>query len=639
MTQSPSLLSRALNLMVPLILTGISLFFLPFTQDFYDLPKWTLLALVALIVLIAQAWQFMRTGTIEFHLKSSTVGLGAITLAALVSLLFASTNKVEALLHPFGVVTFLSLSILSISLQTWSDAKSARRILWLFFGSIFILALISLYQFFGFGKFMFPAVLYLADPLWTPTGSATATAALFIVSLPLLIQGILESHKHKQETYMGGLLLVTGLTLAGLGVTLWQIVPKLSSIVLSPIEGWSILLEILKAPTQAFIGVGAENFLTAFTAGRPMRLNATALWNARFLTNTNLLFHLSTIYGLLGLAATAVFLKNFLRGKFKDALSITLLLGFLAILLVPPNISLLIVLIGLLFISESTHASKHVRLPGWLGGIMFTIILLGSIIGGYFLGRIYASEVVFANALEAARRNDGRQAYDLQIKAIQLHPKSSRFHITYSQTNLALAVSVSKIIADTPQATQEDQTANRQLAAQLIQQAIREGKTAIALNPSNILAWENLARTYTQLIGVAQEADTWAITTYKQALIFDPFNPLLTLELGGVYIQMKNYTDAITQFTRATGLKPDYVNAWYNLANAYELSGDTARAREALEKTQSLLEPESNDYRIISEAMEQLENPRTPQKEATESSMLTTPTPAPVVVPPLDLSN
>lgn len=621
------------------------LMFLPVTQDFYDTNKWMAFVALSLFFMLAAAWQFARTSTIRLSWRPSTIGLAAITVASFISLWIASANRVEALLNPFGPITFAVLTFLSFFASSFWDTHASRRLFWLLFAATSFLGLIAVYQFAGVAKFMFPNVTFLADRLWTPTGSSAATAAMLTIVLPLLFKGIAEGQRHKQHTHLTILIIMTLTVVAGLGITLWQLFPKLSTIFLSPREGWIVLLEILKAPRQAMAGVGAENFLTAFTAGRPARLNLTPLWTARFTTNSNFLFHITTVYGLVGASAAVIFLKNLIARKHKDALFVSLCIAFASLLLTPPSLSLLIVITGLLIASEihDTPAPKHIQIPGWIRGSIFTACLFGVIFAFWVLGRAYAAEVYFARSLATAQKNDGRETYNLQIKAIERNPNVTRFHMTYSQTNLALAVSLSETIRELSQATEEEQAQNRTLVAQLIQQAIREAKTAVNLNPSNILAWENLARVYQQLIGVAKDADTWAVTTYRQAIALDPYNPILALELGGVYVQMNNFTDAVTQLIRATNLKPDYANAWYNLANAYRLNGDDELAVSALQKTQTLLDPSSSDYRIVSEQLEEARAPKAAKPQAQEQDSqvqtLTTPAPIPVIIPPLELPN
>lgn len=598
--------------MIPSFLALIPLFFLPFTQDYFDTNKWMALCLITLSATLVWAWSCMRTTHVHITLSRSTIGLAALTIASLLSLLIASTNKIEALLHPLGPITFGSLTLLSLF------TVPSKRFLWLLFGAASILSLIAIYRFFGLGG---------SDTLWSPTGSALATTTIIALVIPLLATGIREAYTHKHEGLLALLILMVVVNTAGLGIILWQLIPKLPEVLLSPKEGWSIMLEILKNPKQAFVGVGVENFLTAFTAGRPMRLNLTELWASRFTTNTNVFFHLTTIYGLTGLVALLVFFRSLLIKTKRSGLSISLLVALGAFLLTPPNLSVLIVCVGLLMSTPSEK--KTFKVSPWLSTVLFFTVVILTIISSYSLVRFYVAEVFFARSITASAQNDGSASYNLQVQAIHFNPVISRFHIFNSQTSLVLSLSLSKFIVEQSQAPQEDQEKNRLLVGQLIQQAIHEGKIAVNLNPMNILAWENLARVYGQLIGIAQGADTWAQSTYAQAIRLDPYNPVLAVELGGVYIRKKEYTTAITQFTRATNLKPDYANAWYNLANAYRLNGDGENMRIALEKTLTLVKLGSSDYQIIQAELN--------DQAASVSGTLTTPTPAPIIDPPLNV--
>jgi predicted Zn-dependent protease len=193
------------------------------------------------------------------------------------------------------------------------------------------------------------------------------------------------------------------------------------------------------------------------------------------------------------------------------------------------------------------------------------------------------------------------------MTAISQNQYIGRFHIIYSQTNLALALSlVAAINKPDNTSSDEQKTKDRQLVAQLISQSIREAKLATSLNANNVLAWENLARIYNQLIGTAQGADTWTITSYKKAIELDPKNPILRLELGSIAMKQKAYDEAIAQFKQAVMLKKNYANAYYNLANAYKVNGNTAEAIEALQQTQRYTMNGSTDYEKVSQEIEAL---------------------------------
>ena len=153
------------------------------------------------------------------------------------------------------------------------------------------------------------------------------------------------------------------------------------------------------------------------------------------------------------------------------------------------------------------------------------------------------------------------------------------------------------------------------------------------MNQGNILAWENLARIYSQLVGVAQGADSWATAGYNQAIQLDPTNPLLYLELGSVYIQTKNYTNAITEFSHAVALKPDYANAYYNLANAYKLNNDITQAIATMKQAQQFVTPGSDDYKTVTSELQSLQ-----QAPAPTPTPNTIPSKSPATTKPLPTS-
>ena len=60
--------------------------------------------------------------------------------------------------------------------------------------------------------------------------------------------------------------------------------------------------------------------------------------------------------------------------------------------------------------------------------------------------------------------------------------------------------------------------------------------------------WQTHASIYRILIHVAQDADQWSIAAYVRAIQTDPTNPMLRLDLGGVYVTTQNYDQAIRLF-------------------------------------------------------------------------------------------
>ncbi len=595
--------------------------FLPVTQDFYDTNKWTLLIIIALASFAVWLYRSLRQSVFMISRSQAVIGLGSITIAALASLAFASTNKVEALLSPFGPATFLALTLLVAFLPTVFDSKWTNRLFWLLQISITFIALIAIYQFFGMGKVMFPKLTYLSDPLWTPTGSTIASLSLFVIFLPIFIAHTYTAWKTNNEMHLSFLALMSLAVCTGLVITVWQLVPRINGTLLPLNTGWSMMLEVLKNPKHAIVGVGAENFLAAFSAGRPQIMNISPLWSIRFTTNANMLFHLITIYGLLGAAASFLFGKSLILSK-RGVMPLSLLLGLMSFLLTPPNVTVLITITILLILAGDHAKPLTIKVPRSIVPRTVITAVLCIVIGTglYFTGRTYAAELTFYQSLVLSQENNGTATYTTQMNALKLNPNLTRFHITFSQTNIALAASLASTIS-TSQASKmsaDELNKDRNLVAQLIQQSISEAKIAVKLNPSNVLGWENLARIYQQLINVAQGSADWSVASFQQAILLDPTNPSLHLELGSVYVKTNKYANAITEFERAAALKPNYANAYYNLSNAYHLNNDITQSISAMQQAEVYVDKTSNDYEIVSEQLNALE------KDATGSSTIPT---------------
>ena len=89
---------------------------------------------------------------------------------------------------------------------------------------------------------------------------------------------------------------------------------------------------------------------------------------------------------------------------------------------------------------------------------------------------------------------------------------------------------------------------------------------------------------YFQKIGRLKEAQSF----YKKALVLEPDNVFVLNNLGVIYIQQQNYSQARHSLQIAIMLKPEYVDPYYNLACLYALKGKTMKSLENLRKAISL---------------------------------------------------
>ena len=281
--------------------------------------------------------------------------------------------------------------------------------------------------------------------------------------------------------------------------------------------------------------------------------------------------------------------------------------------------------------------------PVYVGLLAICLLSIGG--SGFYLWRNFMSEVHYKLSLDAIDENSLPKLYDNQAKAVQYNNYNEEFRRNFSQTNLLLANN----IAGKPAAEISDQ--DRATIAQAIQASIQEAKAAVALNPQKVTNWQNLASVYRQIINVAENAPVWAISTYQQAIIRDPRNPALRLDLGGIFYLFQNYSEAQRLFEQAVALKPDWSNAHYNLAWAYYQQELYQPALEQMQIVVGLLDPATQEE-DFKKSQKELEDFKAKLQESqsqgqadepstdTQQTQLNLPTPPPAAVEPkIELPN
>ncbi len=446
-----------------------------------------------------------------------------------------------------------------------------------------------------------PSLQAVFNPNFSATGSLFSQSLLFLALLPLSLAMAFRRKNASKVAVAASVLLTVGLILS--------VAPLLANrpTLLDMPTSWKIATGSLgKSLAAALFGWGPNSFSDAFTLYKPAEINAGNLWNLRFVTSGDYYLFLLTTGGIAGLAAFIWLISRFVRtlrtqaqaGELKpfeiglwSAAGLSLIL--LAVLPAPfVLLFLLFTVLGLLSAylrtknedSEPVLDSPKLAPVFLVGAIVFAAGFLAT---SYFLGNVYLGDFNFSKSLAAAAQNKGTQTYNLQIAALRYVPWNDSYHASYSQTNLALADSLASLISNQP--SDKVTSGQKNTVITLVQQSIREGRNAAALDPQNSTNWENLATIYRSLFNFAQGADQWAITAENQAIVLDPVNPRLRLDLGGIYFALGNYLAAAQSFNTAITLKPDYANAHYNLAEAAKQLKDENLARQELQAVRSLI--------------------------------------------------
>lgn len=430
---------------------------------------------------------------------------------------------------------------------------------------------------------------------------------------------------------------------------------------LSPIVSWKTAVSTFR--DSPFWGSGPSTFLFDFTNYKPIEMNSTKFWNLRFDNAFNEYFQVLATLGGIGLVALLSITALFISSAFpvilkavkeskndseafhhapndKLILAISGLVFFILLLLHPS--SLVLWVFGLFILAsfmvsaqqstenqESNHhigasnikdtlmaiagnikqsgaSSQTIRVET-LPSILLVITLGAALFTFFFAGKFALADYHHRNALNAVSQNLGIVAYNELVVAEKLNPYNDLYRIDLAQTNFALANAIALAKRPTEASPSGSLTEQDQQNIQvLLQQSINEGRTATNLSPRSAGNWEILALLYRQIAGVAQNALVFSLDSYGRAIFQDPLNPNLRLAVGGVYYAVQSYDLAIRFFTDAINLKPDFANGYFNLSVALKDKGDLAGAQAAAEKVLTLVEADSQDYKIASEYLAEL---------------------------------
>jgi tetratricopeptide (TPR) repeat protein len=515
----------------------------------------------------------------------------------------ASGIKIQSLMSPLGMGTLLSLFVLFfVLLQVNKKEETEKQFLFLTISGL-VVGLTSLVV------FMLPAnklplLIPRENPLvsinsaWSLVGSILAEAILLFLLVFGWLKKLLAKIKEKAEvmTYLTDAVAVAFFGLLFL-LDIYRIV-KLGWGVLDLNSAWVIAVEAFKR--RPLFGVGIGNFTEAFNLFRPASYNLGKYWSSVFSVSSMGILQIWTELGIIGLFLVSYLVAMVLKLR-KSANFWQLILILIAVLFLPLNLISVFLLVWLLSTFLEKKETKLILnvgennfnvMPYLIAGL--TIIGIG--FSGFWIGKMFLGDFYMRQSLVAASKNDGAKTYELQIKAIVINPNLASYRKLYSQTNLALTQSLLN--------NEDISDVDKEKASTLVQQAVREAKAAIELDQKNPEYWYNLAGIYKSLIGLVEGSADWSYQAYQQAIVLDPVNPVLQLDMGGLFYAAGNYEQADRSFEEAVVNKNDYANAWYNWANSAKKLNKLEAAVFRLEQALKLVPADSGDYETASKELE-----------------------------------
>lgn len=610
-------------------------------------------SVVALLLLLKSIKIFLR-GSIRLTVGTFDFPVFLLAGAYLASGIMNTPNKMEAFFLP-GTASIMVAGALIYFLINQLSSKAKEYVPAALYASGVFVSLAVLLASAGIFKMISALPAYVQDEMFTPLGGSLAGAMFLAVVVPFGVDYLLKEKDTVKKAFWGVSL---ALVLFGAVISVFNILPgKPASVNLPDYNtSWVVAIDSLKI--SPLLGVGPGNYLTSFNRFRPLSYNQTNLWRIRFTTARDFYLTVMTESGLIGMTAMILLVYAVIKVARADdkekrlvgwstknrvrVASLLILIGLLAVF--PSSIVFSILLFVLLAVNADTskldlgalsaghnsHESQSIasKLP-IVVVITPVLILLGLV--GFYGRRAVVSEYYYMKALNAMVTNQGGLAYDLLQKTMSVNPYADRYHTSYAQVNLALANSIAM--------NEELSDQDREMIGQLIQQAIREGKASVSLNPERAGNWELLASIYQAVMPLAEGADAYAVQSYNQAIALDPINPDLRLTLGNIYYAAGDYDSAIRILDLAAAAKPDYANARYNLAFALREKGAYEEAVQQMSVVLSLVDRDSQDYEIAKKALEELEQKRDAAAAEAGGESLTPPQGAQeqVITPPIEL--
>ena len=601
-------------------------FFLPISPDVVELSKRLILFVAAFFFAVLWSIQTIREKHVRLTLTPFTLPTLGLVVATIASSFLATPYPREGLLN--AGIFYGSVCILLLLAPGLARPKPSVVLKYVNLGGA-ILVVSALLQLLGVGPTKLLSQVFSIFMSESPAFSLTGSMYVaFGILIALAITNIvwLISAKNAQTKTMS----TVWLTCSLLGVVLhayilfWRVPNQL---VLTPFQAsWSVAMDMLKTPRTALLGAGPSSYSVAFSQFRPASLNISPVWNFRFALGRTEPFHLLTTLGIIGFVAWLGVANAALRmgsASRKHAPTLTAFtVGLLLLqLTLPPSTAVWILMcVMAITMSATLRGNPLTKVRDMLFGLIageprnaltplsqsqaffpvLSVVVLLSICGfsAWQVGRTVYGEQLLLESAQAASRNNALAVFEKQRTLVQFDNTNDATQRMFATTNFLIAKNISQ--------QKEISDQDRQNLPLLIQQSVASAKRATELDPRKTENWETLASIYEQLIGTATGANEYAIAAYVRAIQSEPTNPSLRMALGGVYARLNNPEQAKVLFQQTIELKPDWANAYYNLATIQKGQKNFPAALEALLSAQKFLPADSADRAQVDKEVNEL---------------------------------
>src|SRR5260221_13091548 len=509
------------------------------TTESVILPKQIFLSAVVLVSLLFLAVKMVIAQQVKFRATPLDVPIALFAFALLLSSLL-SINRFDSLIAFVPLLLAILGYYVVVNILRRENAVSFA--IYALVASASAIAALAVFSFLKVYPLPFA---YTHTPSFTPLGSLLEQAVFLVALFPLCIQRGLPVFKGDTSSKTIAHMAAACIIGAGILVTLAQLVTTQKPLILPFETGFQTAFAAISQDTGRiaqgfFFGSGYGNYADVFTRFKQASFNNNpTLWFVPFSQSSSFLLELLATTGIVGLLSFLFILFRALirAGKArKNPIYISIVMVALGLCILPFSFQGITFFFLLLSLFQATQAIKHPsnffdiepRIVALKKGLISlqqaetpqryeenkvlpyasAVILLGFIgVVGIFAWKYIFSNIAFQKSFVAASTNNGTITYSQQVAAINMFPYQSIYYRIFSQTNIALANSIAN--AQPKGASPSAQVQSTMYS--LIQQGITTARNATTISPQAAGNWQNLSSVYRSLIGLGQNADSFAI--------------------------------------------------------------------------------------------------------------------------------
>jgi len=635
-----------IRIVICALLVAVPLFFTTITSEYFELPKTFLIygAFFATLLLLGLKFFFLKNVTLTRTTFDLSLFLLLIALA--VSTYFGA-NRIQSLMNGLaplsvGILLYFVVTNLLDPLEE-IDYRIISRV---FIGVTTLLALLAFLSYFNLNIFPFD---FAKNRFFTPAGSDLTLILLLAISTPLALGALLHENLNfkspwyylfaanilffglltiLQTSILGALTAIPTLSmlfltdkeslarqrslLSSIGLALFLVVllfylplsfnkrfvdfrgsfPR--AVTLDMRSSWIVSIQTIR--DYPIFGSGPATYLADFVRYRPAFLNYTPFWTQRFSAASGEPYQVLATLGILGFLIFLFFVFKLLTTIIKlltsgsgksDGIAFSIMAFLIALLFSVPSASLRTIFFILLAVYTLKSLPVNRKQYNVLPVIPLIIIVIINISLGYLTYTLVLAELSFKRAIDAVNANNTQGAIIGLSDAIKYNQYRDNYHLSLASLAYTLANNLA--------AKKDPNDADQQTLIQLLNTATTEAKIAVSLDPFNGSNLETLSSIYRNIAGVVQNAATWAVTAYQQAIQIEPTNSNLYFQLGSLFYAAGNYEMAANYFSQAVQLKNDLVNYHYNLAWALRSRGIMGSAIDEMTTVTRLVAADSED--------------------------------------------